>query len=829
MKRIYDGLARAFDRNRLVFWYDGAGEWNDTFDGYAEAGVIKLRVANDEFATKVRVVRQPDTRFLLYVPGPKPNDADNWLLDLLLQGHEFRADKAALGAEEAGLPQEFWYLAADHSAFFNSTKRISALREIVATEDQAHDVRLKMMSVLTGTQPELDTLLRHFLARGLNVKLADPVSEALAAAALDEPFWHAVAQRFGYAVASPSIREFAVTLFRAANPLDKKATLLPHATVFLRNWKDSLAHKAAYEHWANTLEEDLQIAVSLGALDEGALLGENDTFELFERFTLHRLVGAFEHNSPSGDLRAVIQQRRGSFWRDKHADGYDALEHAVTLRELLDAADLEFESMEAGARRYAATWWKIDMEYRCCSYHMRRYSQPQVMEPVREWVEKHYVNTFLLPLAERWGDQVKRLDRWDCNGIPGQRRFFETFVQPFLSKGQKVFVIISDALRYEAAANFAQRLGESNRWSAEVEPILSALPSFTQLGMASLLPGRECSIDAVTGSASVDGRSATGTPNRSVILALACAGRGTAIQAEDFLTMNARTDGRDLMRDNDVVYIYHNKIDHIGDKTTTEVQTTDAVAQAFEELETIIKKVATINGTNMLLTADHGFLFQQTAVEEGDMTYLPHAAKWGSQSRRYALGWGIAAVADVKQFSAAALGVGGDWTGAFPLALGRFLVRGSGNRYVHGGISLQEVIVPVVKIRKTRTDDVVQVGIDILRVPPKITTGQLALSVYQEQAVADKVRPRTLRIGLFAKDGGQLSELKTITFDSKEPEARMRETPVLLVLSGAADGQNNRTVELRLEEPVQGTSQWVTYKMHDLKIQKAFMSDFDDV
>ena len=102
MKRIYDGLARAFDRNRLVVWYDVAGEWNDVFEGYAEENVVKVRVANDEFATKVRVVRQPQTRFLLYLPGGRPNDADNWLLDLLLQAHEFRAawDKEADIANE---------------------------------------------------------------------------------------------------------------------------------------------------------------------------------------------------------------------------------------------------------------------------------------------------------------------------------------------------------------------------------------------------------------------------------------------------------------------------------------------------------------------------------------------------------------------------------------------------------------------------------------------------------------------------------------------------------------------------------------------------------
>ena len=829
MKRIYDGLARAFDRNRLVFWYDGAGEWNDTFEGYAEEGVVKLRIANDEFATKVRVIRDPGSRFLLYVPGARPNDADNWLLDLLLQGYEFHANRAALGAEEAGLPQEHWHLADEHSAFFNSAKRITALREIVRPDDQVRDIRLKMMCVLAGAPADVDTLLRVFLARGINDELADPVTETLTGTALAEPFWREVSQRFGYAAATPSIRDFAVTLFRGVNPLDTRHTLQPHATVFVRNWKDSFSYQESYRAWANMLEETLQIKVALEALDERTQLGDNDTFEIFERFTLHRLAEAFEKDASAAELRTVIQQRRTSFWRGAHSDGYDALEHAVALRELIAVADLQVESIEVGVRRYATSWWQVDMEYRVAIYHLRQYGQTNVMEPVREWIEKHYLNDYLLPLAERWGDQVGRSDRWECDGFPTQRRFFETYVQPFRAKNQKIFVIISDALRYEAAADFTRRLGEENRWSADIEPMLSALPSYTQLGMASLLPGREWSIDAESGNASVDGRSAVGTPNRAEILAAACDGRATALQAETFLLMNTKTDGRDLMRDHDVIYIYHNKIDHIGDKTTTEHQTTDAVAVTFEELETIIKKVANINGTNMLLTADHGFLFQQTPVDEGDMTYLPVATKWGCTSRRYGLGWGIPQTAGVKTFPAAALGVGGDWTAAFPLALGRFLVRGSGNRYVHGGISLQEVIVPVVKIRKTRSDDTTMVNVEFMRVPPKITTGQLSIAVYQDQPVAEKVRPRTLRIGVYAKDGTPVSEVKTVTFDSKEQEARLRETPVLLVLSGAVDTQNNKIVELRLEETVHGTSQWVTYKSHDLKIQKTFMSDFDDL
>jgi hypothetical protein len=101
--------------NRLVFWYDSTGERGETLESFTDPQVVKLKVARNEFGTKVRVVRDPtpDAKFLLYVPASRPADVDNWLLDLLLQGYEFRADKASLALQEVGLPHEFLYLAED--------------------------------------------------------------------------------------------------------------------------------------------------------------------------------------------------------------------------------------------------------------------------------------------------------------------------------------------------------------------------------------------------------------------------------------------------------------------------------------------------------------------------------------------------------------------------------------------------------------------------------------------------------------------------------------------------------------------------------------------
>ena len=830
MKRIHESLQRAFQRSNIVFWYDATGEWNETFESFQDDGVTKLTVKGNEFGTKVRIVREPnpDAKFLVYVPSPRPPDPDNWLLDVLLQGYEYKADRASLDLQEVGLPYEFLYLAQEHAGFFRSEKRIQALKELLSKDDQAREIRLKMMAVLAETPVELDAMLLRFLSAPQDRLPFDPVVQCLEVASLTEYFWREVERTFGYTANDPSLRDFVVSLFRGANPLDKEIPLHPHAKVFLQRWKDSQAYSNSFRAWSRRMERELRIEVALGEMDERATLGDSDTFEIFEKFSLHRLCQSFVKGAAAADLRALIQQRRTSFWLDEHEAGYAALEQAVELRELLASAELAIDSMDSGFNRYAVSWWRIDMAYRRCTLNLRRYGQVNLMEPITQWVEKSYVNNFLLPLTDRWSDQVRRLETWECEGLQAQRRFYDTYVQPFLSKGQKVFVIVSDALRYEVAMDFAQQLRSANRWTAEVDAVLGCLPSYTQLGMASLLPGSQWSVDASTANVTVNGRSAVGTANRAEILRLACDSKATALQSEQFLELNTKTEGRALMRDHEVIYIFHNAIDKVGDAAATEAKTFDAVEQAFKELDLIIKKVANVNGSNMLLTSDHGFLFQQDDLDDGDMAEYPAAGEWTYRNRRFAFGRAIVPSTAVKVFTSTALGLQGDWSAAFPLSLGRFPLQGSGKRFVHGGTSLQEVVVPVVKIHKARTDDIERVEVDLLQVPAKITTGQVSISLFQDRPALGKVLPRTLRVGIFAKDGTVLSETKTLTFDSKEEEARLREMSVLLVLSHAADEFNNQEVDLRLQEMVQGTTQLVTYKVQSLKLHKPFASDFDE-
>lgn len=235
------------------------------------------------------------------------------------------------------------------------------------------------------------------------------------------------------------------------------------------------------------------------------------------------------------------------------------------------------------------------------------------------------------------------------------------------------------------------------------------------------------------------------------------------------------------------------------DKRESEADTCQAVEQTFAELELILRKIASLKGSQAVITADHGFLFQQEPVDANDRAQFPAAQALTFKNRRFALGSGIQASAGQKLFTAAELGLSGSWEAIFPLGLDRFPHSGAGSRFVHGGTSLQEVVVvPVIRLKRERKDESRVVEAELLRLPAKITTGKLSFGLYQLEPVEPRKRlPLQLRIGLYAKaDGALLCAHRTLLLDSAASEAREREQQVILVLSNAAENYNNKILEL---------------------------------
>src|SRR5690606_1030034 len=112
------------------FWHDAQEEFSDEFDTLDLPDVLCLRVANNEFGLKHRMLREePQQKFLLYRCGPLPvQDTDNWLLDVQLAYGEFRTDQTAIWLSDLGLGLDFAPVVQSHMEFFQSEKRLEKLR-----------------------------------------------------------------------------------------------------------------------------------------------------------------------------------------------------------------------------------------------------------------------------------------------------------------------------------------------------------------------------------------------------------------------------------------------------------------------------------------------------------------------------------------------------------------------------------------------------------------------------------------------------------------------------------------------------------------------------
>jgi uncharacterized protein (TIGR02687 family) len=401
-------------------------------------------------------------------------------------------------------------------------------------------------------------------------------------------------------------------------------------------------------------------------------------------------------------------------------------------------------------------------------------------------------------------------------------------VQPYLERKGKVCVVISDAFRYEVGEELQSLIRREDRFDATLVPALSCLPSYTQLGMASLLPHKTLQIvENDSGEVTVDGISATGTANRARILAQTVPA-STAVLAKEVLEMG-KEESRTLIRDHDVVYVYHNLIDKTGDTRDTEERVFGAAEETLQELLRVIKKLVNANVSNILVTADHGFIYQHRPLQDSDfLSAEPSGDQILYVDRRFVLGRTLHEQSSFKTFQPDQLGLAGSLQVQIPKSINRLRLKGSGSRFVHGGATLQEVVIPVVIINKKRQSDVGKVEVELIGGGGKtITTGQLAVVLYQAEPVTEKRHPRRLRVGLYSLADEPISDLQELSFDIASSNPREREVAVRLILSRKADDYNNQQVELRMEEPVDGTSHYIRYQSVRYTIRRSFTSEFD--
>lgn len=845
--RIQQALSRLFEQHRIVFWYDTKKELRSDYEHLTLAGVEKCEIVNNEFTLKHRLLREkPRQNFLLYKEGAQPETLNNWLLDIQLANTEFCTDQSAIWLNELELPPEFIQVVEEHSVFFESAKRKENLKKQLGPEDILSTVRLKILAVCANADPRIDDILEHLLAELANGK--ETAFKLLTRCKLDDFFWQLMARHYGYHADGPSLKDFFIELFKTCYYLGvdpsytstKQNGVAGDSLVFLKRWKDSRAHQQAFEALSQESAEILNIEADLNKRELTDLL-EVDYFRLIEQRIISGLVHEVATKTVSpGNVNLWCHQRRMSHWHGDFKHLYDAINVASQFFAQLDALQLSMPTATEAVQNYTRHWYKVDQLYRQYIFALKVSGQTSLLNTLTDQVESLYTNRFVLPLNNEWQAHVDAMDSWRVKDIPQQGNFYNKWVKRYLKKDKKICVIISDAFRYEAGEEMLGRIRQEDRYQAELEYALSALPSYTQLGMASLLPNKTLPNSTVvepgtelrlaedkTATAFYGEQSTQGTQNRDKWLKQTISDRAAAVLAKDVLEMTI-TESRELLKANDVVYFYHNRIDHTGDKMQSEGEAFEAADKTFNDLLRLIKKLANANANNILITADHGFLYQNRPIEDSDFLSAEVLGDVLYKDRRFLLGKNLSAGDGFKAFSAEQLGLAGDVGALIPKGIQRLRLQGSGSRFVHGGASLQEVVVPVIKINKKRQSDTSSVDVDILRSGSTvISSGQLAVTLYQSEPAADKVQARSLRVGIYTQSKQLISDVHEVLMDLTAESPREREMKLRFVLTQQADAANGQEVHLRLDEPVAGTSHFKEYKTMTYTMRRSFTSDFD--
>ena len=533
-KQVNDALEKLFQGERIVFWNDPDREFVGYLTGQLFSPIEGVRVIRLDqtgaLEAKLLIERgEPDSKFLIYAPEDEPEYENDWLLDIRLYSRSFRADRASIILEELGLQtQHLREHLAQRRKFCDNKERLQKLKSLASPEDTADDLDRKMLSVVVkADQPELYNILRtllHLYAEVEDIDLREPVPawEQIEKFDLAESFWRFIRKAFGYAEETPRLENLLIRLLvtdfaqhlHGQLPVSLEHLVLPqagraNAVVCLAQWRDSASTGGSYDRLSEYVAQRISLGDRLGGFEIDHLI-DVQTFVDVEKEIARNLkerVLATADTINVEEVRQIATRRQAGHWAMPTVPGapsipraelhavYEALVAAAEFFNLrnLHREGFEFDDASAMYRAYENELFRFDQLYRhfcesadkCHQLEHREAAWGAGRGGLLELVH-HGARPCLGASSSRPG----LLDDWKIKDVPNEYEFYRRCVEPRLQEAEnrKVYVIISDAFRYEAAQELTQELNGKYRFQATLSSQLSVLPSYTALGMASLLP-----------------------------------------------------------------------------------------------------------------------------------------------------------------------------------------------------------------------------------------------------------------------------------------------------------------------------------------------------
>lgn len=511
-------------------------------------------------------------------------------------------------------------------------------------------------------------------------------------------------------------------------------------------------HKDTYQQNAREIEKDLVLAEHC---EEYRRLGDRDTFAFEERSYLQQLV----ERALAGQLeqaRTVWDSRRTSIWLS-HEDRLAEWSLASRALDLLDTAERlstpKFPTLESIVQGYAMTWRDLDRHHR------------EMEQAVNQWQGDHEgldslvarARTAYFRSVEALQAEFIRLvtaEGWPVSGgqVLWNSQVFSKTVAPALAAGKRVAYILVDSLRYELGVEIEKQLSDKHK--VTLHTVCAQLPTYTEVGMASLMPDAESALKLLQKDGklvtTLDGEAATTPSARFIYLQSRKGDQCGDLNLEDLLRQKKPKipDKVKLLvvRTRDIDALAHGSVHQVHQMIPTLVR----------QLIRGLAKLAELGFDQAVIATDHGFILVHEQ-EAGNVAPRP-AGTWLIEKDRCLLGVGTADSANLVM-KAVELGIPGD---VEDFAAPKTLVPYSrGVMYYHEGLSLQECVLPCLSVQLEAADTKTKKSS-----PPRLT-------LTYRQGKTDRITSRRPVVDLtwpqadFFHDDGEM-EVVVEVIDSKE-------------------------------------------------------------
>lgn len=571
------------------------------------------------------------------------------------------------------------------------------------------------------------------------------------------------------------------------------------------HWRMRSDLRASYVAASIKVESELGLS---GLPFEATQLAMVETFGGLD-LSLQSLIERSLSDKATAELVDLARQRMRGFWADWQSSTQARWALIVSAGQLLLECRRVEQSIAARASAPAneilaaytdgeQPWCQMDTLHRQMEARFQNYDVGDVPLGVLEQLIKQARQRYV-EVADRMTGVFLR--RWReasfCAPLLRQRETFSQNVKPALAAGKTAYILV-DALRFEMARELARTAGDLGK--VTLMPAMGTPPTITVVGMAALMPAAEEEFKVTSPAAGVMDVTVGGVILKDrkdrlkylrEYVGLPCC----EIRLDDLLPHPGKK-VRDGVVASDLIIVTSQEIDSLGEADHPAARA--LMEQLIGRLKRGIQALLDAGVATVILAADHGFIFGDELGDEmkidspGGMTADLHQRVW--------VGQGGGAQDSVLRVKLEDFLITGGLELATPLSLGGFKVPGGGKAYCHGGLSLQELIIPILTISGAVRRPVEMTGDirwDLVLGSPKITTRFFSVQI---KGVSDALLPIAaprIRIEMRAKTK-VISRAISSSYGFEEATGEIQ----LQLQAGDGKGIESNTITLQVTEEI---------------------------